>query len=207
MKQLFDEARLMAMLNHENLLRIHGVTFIGRSARLTLITEFMVHGSLLDYLVEQRTKTRQVDSTRFQSTLNYFGQQIFQGMIYLESRSIVHRDLAARNCLIGERNLLKIGDFGLTRFVLVDSIRLNSTNFSLRLTDCGLYKGTYRSIFALRWTAPEAVLHSKFTSKSDVWSFVRPPTVCLVSFDLDFALFVSGNHSVGTIHTRPTTFH
>jgi serine/threonine protein kinase len=37
-------------------------------------------------------------------------------MLYLEERSIIHRDLAARNCLIDEQDILKVDDFGLTKY-------------------------------------------------------------------------------------------
>ena len=37
------------------------------------------------------------------------------GMQYLESKNCIHRDLAARNCLVGESNVVKISDFGMSR--------------------------------------------------------------------------------------------
>ena len=36
-------------------------------------------------------------------------------MRYLESKNCIHRDLAARNCLIGNGNIIKISDFGMSR--------------------------------------------------------------------------------------------
>jgi tyrosine-protein kinase Tec len=38
-------------------------------------------------------------------------------MDYLEQNSFIHRDLAARNCLVGENNVIKVGDFGMARYV------------------------------------------------------------------------------------------
>lgn len=38
-------------------------------------------------------------------------------MAYLEEKCLVHRDLAARNVLVGDNNLVKIADFGLTRAI------------------------------------------------------------------------------------------
>jgi serine/threonine protein kinase len=40
---------------------------------------------------------------------------VFEGMRYLESKNCIHRDLAARNCLIGNENIVKISDFGMSR--------------------------------------------------------------------------------------------
>ena len=37
------------------------------------------------------------------------------GMNYLALRHFVHRDLATRNCLVGEKLVVKIGDFGMSR--------------------------------------------------------------------------------------------
>ena len=37
------------------------------------------------------------------------------GMQYLESKNCIHRDLAARNCLVGDGNVVKISDFGMSR--------------------------------------------------------------------------------------------
>ncbi|CAF1379610.1 unnamed protein product [Rotaria magnacalcarata] len=152
--ELLYEANIMTQLKHPNLLRILGVTFFGDKKQLSLVTEFMRNGSLLDYLRKYREIFLKADPRNITTKLNEFGKQIFEAMLYLEERNIIHRDLAARNCLIGQDDSLKVGDFGLTT-----------------LTDCGLYKGTDRTVCAPRWTSPEALFSSKFSSRSDVWSY------------------------------------
>lgn len=71
---------------------------------------------------------------------------------------------AARNCLVGDRNVVKVADFGLARFVVDDE-----------------YTASEGTKFPIKWAAPEVITHAKFSSKSDVWSFgeqmfsSRPP--------------------------------
>jgi len=152
--ELLHEANIMSKLRHPNLSRIVGITFFGDEQQLSLVTDFMKNGSLLQYLRKHQQIFLKSDHRLITKKLNHFAQQIFEAMSYLEDREIIHRDLAARNCLIGDEDILKVGDFGLTT-----------------LTECGLYKGNYRSVCAPRWTSPEAIFSSKFTSRSDVWSF------------------------------------
>lgn len=80
--------------------------------------------------------------------------QIAAGMAYLESQNYIHRDLAARNVLVAEGNVVKIADFGLARLIKEDE-----------------YEARIGARFPIKWTAPEAANYSKFSIKSDVWSF------------------------------------
>lgn len=67
--------------------------------------------------------------------------QVASGMAYLEARNYIHRNLAAKYVLIGEAKNVKI---------------------KLPLQ---------RNKAAIKWRAPEAALHNRFSIKSDVWSF------------------------------------
>ena len=82
------------------------------------------------------------------------GAQVTTGMAYLEEQSYIHRDLAARNILVGEHLICKVADFGLVHVI-----------------DEDIYEAHTRAKFPIKWTAPEAVMSSRFTIKSDVWSF------------------------------------
>ncbi|VDO99361.1 unnamed protein product [Soboliphyme baturini] len=143
-ESLLQEAAMMTSLCHENLVKLLGLVCSGN---VYLVTEYMSNGSLLDYL---RSRGRQQVSKRQQIC---FASGICSGMVYLESRNLVHRDLAARNILLSENMTPKISDFGLAR----------------RANNLTVEDATGR--FPIKWTAPEALKHNKFTSKSDVWSF------------------------------------
>lgn len=65
--------------------------------------------------------------------------------------------MAARNILVDKDLKCKVADFGLSR-------EIEGTNTE------GVY-WTKGGKIPVRWTAPEAITHTKFTCSSDVWSF------------------------------------
>ena len=137
------EAQIMKKLHHHKLIQLYAVC-----TPFYIVTELMKHGSLSSYLSKGEGQ-----DLKFPQLID-IAAQVANGMAYLESQHCVHRDLQALNVLVGERNLVKIGNFSLARF-LVDG-------------ECSI---TERERFAIKWTAPDAALHKQFTIKSDVWSF------------------------------------
>uniref|UniRef100_A0A6Q2Z189 non-specific protein-tyrosine kinase n=1 Tax=Esox lucius TaxID=8010 RepID=A0A6Q2Z189_ESOLU len=140
-----EEARVMTMLSHCKLVQLYGVCT--QQSPMCLLFEFMEKGCLLDYIKAQKGHLSQ-------DTLLGMCLDVSEAMAYLESNNFIHRDLAARNCLVSKNNEVKVSDFGMTRFVLDDQ-----------------YTSSQGSKFPFKWSSPEVIKYSKFSSKSDVWSF------------------------------------
>ncbi|KAK0097404.1 hypothetical protein PV326_002004 [Microctonus aethiopoides] len=127
-----------------------------------LILEYVMYGKLLAYLRDHRTRQDfynfSEDSAALTSRdLTVFGYCVARGMEYLGSKKIIHRDLAARNVLVDHNKLCKIADFGMSRFANEDG-------------ECGETRHE-RNALPIRWMAPESLIYSSFTTKTDVWSF------------------------------------
>ncbi|XP_069842478.1 tyrosine-protein kinase BTK [Dendropsophus ebraccatus] len=143
--EFIEEAKCMMKLSHRNLVQLYGVCTKQRP--IFIITEYLSNGCLLSYLKEARSHVGAGD------LLSMCGH-VCAAMNYLESKQFLHRDLAARNCLVAGDGTVKVSDFGLSRYVLDDE-----------------YTSSLGSKFPVRWSPPEVLLYSKFSSKSDVWSF------------------------------------
>ena len=144
-KDFLAEAQIMKKLRHSKLIQLYAVCTAEEP--IYIITELMKNGSLLEFL---QGKGRNLKLPQ----LIDMAAQIASGMAYLESQNYIHRDLAARNVLVGENNIVKIADFGLARIIKEDE-----------------YEARVGARFPIKWTAPEAANYSKFSIKSDVWSF------------------------------------
>uniref|UniRef100_K7G2B8 Tyrosine-protein kinase n=1 Tax=Pelodiscus sinensis TaxID=13735 RepID=K7G2B8_PELSI len=140
-----EEAKVMMKLSHPKLVQLYGVCI--QHKPLYIVTEFVENGCLLNYLRQRQGKLNN-------EMLLSMCQDVCEGMEYLERNRFIHRDLAARNCLVNARNIVKISDFGMTRYVLDDE-----------------YISSSGAKFPVKWSSPEVFHFNKYSSKSDVWSF------------------------------------
>ncbi|XP_023677746.2 non-receptor tyrosine-protein kinase TYK2 isoform X1 [Paramormyrops kingsleyae] len=141
------EIDILKSLYHVNIVKYKGCCSELGGQVLQLIMEYLPLGSLRDYLPKHRVGVAQ-------SLL--FAKQICQGMDYLHSKRYIHRDLAARNILVENENVVKIGDFGLSKYLPEGEI---------------YYRVREDGDSPVFWYAIECLKESKFSFSSDMWSF------------------------------------
>ncbi|XP_066025260.1 fibroblast growth factor receptor 3 [Pocillopora verrucosa] len=161
-KDLLSELEVLKKLRpHPHVIKLQGC--VTESDPLLVLIEYVPYGDLLGYL----RKSRHLEDNYFKDPdikpqtsltsqqLMKFSWQVADGMHYLSSKNIIHRDLAARNVLVGEQERCKVTDFGMARDVCQENI----------------YEKKSKGRLPVKWTACEALLYGRYTTKSDVWSF------------------------------------
>ncbi|KAF8033579.1 hypothetical protein BT93_C0005 [Corymbia citriodora subsp. variegata] len=145
------EALILSSLHHPNVVSFYGIVRDGPDGSLATVTEFMVNGSLKQFL---QKKDRTIDRRK----RLIIAMDTAFGMEYLHGKNIVHFDLKCENLLVNmrdpQRPVCKIGDLGLSK---VKQHTLVS----------GGVRGT------LPWMAPELLSgkSNMVTEKIDVYSF------------------------------------
>uniref|UniRef100_A0A3Q2Y3K0 non-specific protein-tyrosine kinase n=1 Tax=Hippocampus comes TaxID=109280 RepID=A0A3Q2Y3K0_HIPCM len=154
-EKFLSEADLMKNLDHPHIVRLIGVIHVDP---VWIVMELYQHGELGNYLKEQK-------STLTTATLILYCLQICKALSYLEGLNMVHRygqiiffslhvDIAVRNILVASPDCVKLGDFGLSRYI----------------DDQEYYKASV-SRMPIKWMAPESINFRRFTIASDVWMF------------------------------------
>ncbi|KAM7365284.1 hypothetical protein PAMP_016227 [Pampus punctatissimus] len=148
-EKFLSEADLMKNLDHPHIVRLIGVIRLGAyiQRRQSVITA---------------------------STLLLYCHQICKALAYLEDLNMVHRDIALRNILVASPDCVKLGDFGLSRY----------------MDEHEYYKASICRL-PIKWMAPESINFRRFTTASDVWMFdppmkpPKPPVVTQATAELD----------------------
>ncbi|XP_074184720.1 tyrosine-protein kinase Fer isoform X2 [Rhinolophus sinicus] len=143
--KFLQEAKILKQYDHPNIVKLIGVCT--QRQPIYIIMELIPGGDFLSFLRKKKDELKLKQLVKF-------SLDAASGMSYLESKNCIHRDLAARNCLVGENNVLKISDFGMSR-----------------QEDGGVYSSSGLKQIPIKWTAPEALNYGRYSSESDVWSF------------------------------------
>uniref|UniRef100_A0A8C2FNY2 non-specific protein-tyrosine kinase n=1 Tax=Cyprinus carpio TaxID=7962 RepID=A0A8C2FNY2_CYPCA len=143
-EKFMSEALIMKKLDHPHIVRLIGII---EEDPVWIVMELYQFGELGIYLMENKHKLSTV-------TMILYCLQISKALAYLEGVNMVHRDIAVRNVLVAKPDCVKLGDFGLSRYIEEEEY----------------YKASV-SRLPIKWMAPESINFRRFTSASDVWMF------------------------------------
>lgn len=143
-EKFMSEAVIMKNLDHPHIVKLIGII---EEEPTWIIMELYPYGELGHYLERNKNSLKV-------PTLVLYALQICKAMAYLESINCVHRDIAVRNILVASPECVKLGDFGLSRYI----------------EDEDYYKASVTRL-PIKWMSPESINFRRFTTASDVWMF------------------------------------
>ncbi|KAM4608838.1 mitogen-activated protein kinase kinase kinase 20 isoform 2-T3 [Polymixia lowei] len=141
-----NEAEILSVLSHRNIIQFYGA--IVEAPNYGIVTEYASGGSLYDYLSSEESEEMDIRQ------IMTWAMEIAKGMHYLHSEApvkVIHRDLKSRNVVLTGDKVLKICDFGASRFLS------HTTHMSL--------VGTFP------WMAPEVIQSLPVSETCDTYSY------------------------------------
>ncbi|XP_028759043.1 putative serine/threonine-protein kinase [Neltuma alba] len=149
-KEFVNEAKLLARVQHRNVVNLLGYCVFG-SEKL-LVYEYVPHESL-DKILFRSDRRKELDwQKRFAIIAG-----IARGLLYLHEDAhdcIIHRDIKASNILLDGKWNPKIADFGMARLFPEDETHVKT-----------------RAAGTNGYMAPEYMMYGNLSTKADVFSF------------------------------------
>ena len=150
--QSMNEVNILASCNHVNIVRYVGAYIVQKgqaSERILIIMEFADAGDLAMCIKRQKEQVKQYFK---ESQILSWLVQIAFALQYIHKKNILHRDLKTQNIFLTSQNLIKIGDFGISK----------SLSHTLDLATTAIGTPHYLS--------PEICRRQPYNHKSDIWS-------------------------------------
>ena len=109
----FNEVRILASIEHKNIIGYKEAFFDDKSKTLNIVMEYADGGDLNTQIKEIKQKKLFFEEKQIWSTLI----QILEGLNYLHKSSIIHRDLKSANIFLTKDGIVKIGDLNVSKIL------------------------------------------------------------------------------------------
>ena len=141
-----NEIRILASLNHKNIIGYKEAFFDEQSQTLNIIMEYANDGDL-----STKIKYNLKNGLIFRENIIWsYIIQILEGINYLHENKIIHRDLKSANLFLMKDGTLKIGDLNVSKIA----------KMGIAFTQAG----------TPYYASPEVWLDKSYDNKSDIWS-------------------------------------
>jgi NIMA (never in mitosis gene a)-related kinase len=141
-----NEVRILASLNHQNIVGYKEAFFEEDSRTLNIVMEYADDGDLESKIQKCiKTKVPFTESEIWSCLI-----QIIQGLKYLHENKVMHRDLKCANIFLLKNGTVKLGDLNVSKIV--------------KMGMCSTQTGTPY------YASPEVWADKPYDYKSDIWS-------------------------------------
>ena len=141
-----NEIRLIASLNHKNIIGYKEAFYDEKSMTLNIVMEYADDGDLASK-IKYNIKNHLVFE---ESTIWKILIQLLEGLKYLNTKKIMHRDLKSANLFLTKKGVLKIGDLNVSKIA----------KLGMAVTQIG----------TPFYAAPEIWQDKAYDYKCDIWS-------------------------------------
>lgn len=145
-KQAENEVILLKSLYHVNIVRFYDSFML--DDELNIVMEYSDGGNLRQLV---KLRSREKMGTFPENVIMSWFAQLVLAVAYIHGKNVLHRDLKAQNVFLTRKNVVKLGDFGISKALSGDD---------MANTACG----TPESM------SPEICRGEPYGKKSDIWS-------------------------------------
>src|SRR5829696_1677861 len=145
-----QEARAMASLDHENIVKVYDISQDGEVP--FIVVECVSGRDLGDLLGGRRRRQNGRLNEQF---VRRMAVQLLHALSYAHRRGIIHRDIKPSNILLTSGETVKVADFGIARIVEEDDVLMDEAG---------------EIVGSARYMSPEQLRGEDATPRSDVYS-------------------------------------